>query len=99
MPVLGGMEATAQIRAFEAERGLPRVRILFLVASPIESLEWAREKGADGVLQKPIRFPKMEEALREVMMEERARREATMPAVRRLMMVSGHVGRGGNWGA
>jgi CheY-like chemotaxis protein/nitrogen-specific signal transduction histidine kinase len=55
MPVMNGMEAIAEIRAHEAENGLPRVPIFVLTAD--ERAETGRamlESGADGVLAKPV---------------------------------------------
>lgn len=101
MPVLDGIQATAQIRAFEAERGLPRVRIVFMMAGAVPSgqAEWARERGADGILVNPVSLARVREAVRGVELEERVREEARLAAVRRLGMVTGHVGRGGDYGA
>lgn len=55
MPVMGGMEATAEIRAFERQRGAPRLPIIALTAAtfPEEQAACLRA-GMDDFLPKPI---------------------------------------------
>jgi PAS domain S-box-containing protein len=55
MPVLDGYGATAQIRAFEAARGLPRTPILAITASALaEEQNNCLRSGMDAVLIKPF---------------------------------------------
>jgi PAS domain S-box-containing protein len=64
MPDLDGIEATRQIRAHEAERSLPRSRVLALTANTLVEDRYACfEAGMDGFLVKPLDRDKLAEAL------------------------------------
>ncbi len=64
MPVLGGLEATAEIRREEARRGLPRTPIIAMTAAAMESdREACLAAGMDAYLAKPIDFPALENLL------------------------------------
>ena len=55
MPVMDGLTATAEIRAFEALRGRARTPILMLTANAMaDHVEAGRKAGADGHLAKPV---------------------------------------------
>ncbi|MBH9551394.1 hybrid sensor histidine kinase/response regulator [Inhella gelatinilytica] len=55
MPVLGGVEATVQIRAREAQSGARRVPIVAMTANVLEGYrERCFEAGMDGYVSKPI---------------------------------------------
>ena len=55
MPVMDGLTATAEIRAFEAQRGWDRTPVLMLTANAMpEHIEAGRKAGADGHLAKPV---------------------------------------------
>ena len=64
MPVLNGFDATARIRAIEAETGRPRSRIVGMTA---HAMEGDRQKcidaGMDGYLAKPIELERLADAL------------------------------------
>ena len=56
MPVMDGLEATRVIRAWEKERGLPRIPILALTASALdEDVRRTFEAGVDMHVSKPIK--------------------------------------------
>ncbi len=55
MPVMDGLTATAEIRAFELQRGRGRTPVLMLTANAMpEHVEAGRKAGADGHLAKPV---------------------------------------------
>lgn len=55
MPVMDGLTATTEIRAFERERGWGRTPLLMLTANAMpEHIEAGREAGSDGHLAKPV---------------------------------------------
>jgi signal transduction histidine kinase/ActR/RegA family two-component response regulator len=55
MPELDGLSATAQLRAFEREKGLPRTPVIMLTANALdEHIRAGQEAGADLHLSKPI---------------------------------------------
>ena len=67
MPLLSGIETVRAIRAREAERGLPRTKILALTANAlIEDRYACFEAGMDGFLVKPLDRDKLVQALRDV---------------------------------
>jgi signal transduction histidine kinase/CheY-like chemotaxis protein len=64
MPEVDGLEATRQIRAREAERGVPRTPIIALTANAFgEDREACHASGMDGFLVKPLDRDKLAEAL------------------------------------
>jgi CheY-like chemotaxis protein len=55
MPELDGLAATALLREFEAEQGLPRTPVIMLTANALdEHIRASRDAGADLHLSKPI---------------------------------------------
>lgn len=61
MPIKDGYTATREIRAYEAQRGLPPVPIIALTAHALKGEEnSAREAGCSSYLAKPISKPKLE---------------------------------------
>jgi signal transduction histidine kinase/ActR/RegA family two-component response regulator len=55
MPELDGLSATAMLRAFEREQGLPRTPVIMLTANALdEHVRAGQEAGADLHLSKPI---------------------------------------------
>ena len=55
MPVMDGLTATAEIRAFELQCGRGRTPVLMLTANAMpEHIEAGRKAGADGHLAKPV---------------------------------------------
>ncbi len=55
MPVMDGLTATAEIRAFETQHGRARTPVLMLTANAMpEHIEAGRKAGADGHLAKPV---------------------------------------------
>ncbi len=55
MPVMDGLTATAEIRAFETQQGWPRTPVLMLTANAMaDHIEAGRKAGADGHLAKPV---------------------------------------------
>ncbi|MBY0382715.1 MAG: response regulator [Xanthobacteraceae bacterium] len=67
MPNLNGVEATKMIREREAERSLPRTRILALTANTLVEDRYACfEAGMDGFLVKPLDRDKLIDALASV---------------------------------
>ena len=74
MPVMGGLEATRQIRAREAARpDLPRTPIYALTAAALpEEQEAGFEAGVDGYLTKPINRQQLQELLGQITKKPRA---------------------------
>ena len=57
MPVMSGFEATERIRAWERERGSPRLPIVALTAGAFEGdREHCLEVGMDDFVTKPVDF-------------------------------------------
>jgi CheY-like chemotaxis protein len=55
MPVMDGLTATTEIRAFETRQGWPRTPLLMLTANAMaDHIEAGRKAGADGHLAKPV---------------------------------------------
>jgi len=71
MPVMNGMEATAEILAYEEEQNLPHIPIIALTAN---ALSGDREKyikaGMDGYLSKPIELAKLEEVIEQYLTQD-----------------------------
>jgi two-component system, sensor histidine kinase len=68
MPVMDGLTATAEIRAFELQNGLPRTPVLMLTANAMpEHVEAGRAAGADGHLAKPVTLATLFAAISTVM--------------------------------
>lgn len=66
MPVLNGFDATAKIRAIEAETGRPRSRIVGMTAHAMEGdRQNCLDAGMDGYLAKPIDLARLSDALTE----------------------------------
>jgi signal transduction histidine kinase/ActR/RegA family two-component response regulator len=64
MPELDGLSATAQLRAWEREQGLPRTPVIMLTANALdEHVKSSLEAGADAHLSKPIRADALIEAI------------------------------------
>jgi len=64
MPELDGLSATAQLRAWEREQGLPRTPVIMLTANALdEHVKASLEAGADAHLSKPIRPDALIEAI------------------------------------
>jgi signal transduction histidine kinase/ActR/RegA family two-component response regulator len=64
MPVLGGLDATRQIRELEARQGLPRTPVLAVSANAMpEHVAEALAAGLDGHVAKPIRLDLLIEAM------------------------------------
>jgi signal transduction histidine kinase/ActR/RegA family two-component response regulator len=64
MPEMDGLTATAQLRAFEHEAGLPRTPVIMLTANALdEHVRSSFESGADLHLSKPIRPQALIEAI------------------------------------
>ncbi len=55
LPVMDGLEATRQIRAWEAEKALKRIPIIALTAGAFdEDKKHCHDAGMDGFMTKPI---------------------------------------------
>ncbi|WP_292033483.1 MULTISPECIES: hybrid sensor histidine kinase/response regulator [unclassified Brevundimonas] len=68
MPVMDGLTATAEIRAFEAQAGRDRTPILMLTANAMaEHVEAGRAAGADGHLTKPLTLVALFDAMARAM--------------------------------
>ena len=64
MPVMDGLEATAEIRKMEAERGLPRVPIVAFTANAYaEDRKQCLDAGMDDFLAKPLNFAELARVL------------------------------------
>eukprot|EP01136_Pigoraptor_vietnamica_P036929 Opistho-1_new@104177 len=67
MPNVNGIDATREIRAIEAQRGLARVPIYALTASAIGDIERdCLANGMDGFVSKPFRKQELEATIRTV---------------------------------
>jgi len=76
MPELDGLSATAQLRAWEREQGLPRTPVIMLTANALdEHVKASLEAGADQHLSKPIRADALIEAILHAMAGGEARGE------------------------
>ena len=65
MPVLGGIAATREIRAFEADTGAPRLRIVAMTANAMQSdRDACLAAGMDDYLAKPIQKDELAARLR-----------------------------------
>jgi CheY-like chemotaxis protein len=65
MPVMSGLEATAEIRRFEAEHARPNTPIVALTASAMpEERQACLDAGMDDILVKPFQFPELLRLLR-----------------------------------
>jgi CheY-like chemotaxis protein len=64
MPVLDGLGATRQIRAFERERGRARVPIVAYTSGAYGGRMWLQDFGLDGLLAKPCEAHELHECLR-----------------------------------
>ncbi|MEM9424346.1 MAG: ATP-binding protein, partial [Spirochaetota bacterium] len=70
MPVLDGLEATRRIRRLEAERGGGHIPILALTASVLpEDRQMCLDAGMDLILEKPIRFDHLFQAMEDAVPE------------------------------
>jgi CheY-like chemotaxis protein len=68
MPELDGLSATALLREFERENGLPRTPVIMLTANALDDhVRTSLEAGADLHLSKPIRAMALIEAIMTVM--------------------------------
>ncbi|MFZ5720452.1 MAG: ATP-binding protein [Pseudomonadota bacterium] len=77
MPELDGLSATARLRAWEREQGLPPTPVIMLTANALdEHVRASLEAGADAHLAKPIRADALIEAILHAMAEAQARAEA-----------------------
>ena len=77
MPELDGLSATAMLRAFEHETGLPRTPVIMLTANALdEHVRASHEAGADAHLSKPIRADALIEAIVNAMASREDRSEA-----------------------
>lgn len=105
MPVMDGLEATRRIRGLETLHGLPRIRVVMMVAfSPgQDGQQWLRACGGDALLTKPIGIKALRRMVEDVIVEEAIRREPGIlglrpagvgDAVGRLQMVRCHVAPG-----
>ena len=71
MPVMGGLEATAAIRAEEAERGVSRVPIIALTANVMsDQIAVYRAAGMDAHVAKPIQAAELFDALAAAVADE-----------------------------
>jgi len=76
MPELDGLSATAQLRAWEREQGLPRTPVIMLTANALdEHIKASLEAGADQHLSKPIRADALIEAILHAMAGSEGREE------------------------
>ena len=68
MPVMGGLEATRQIRHLENERGMPRLRIVAMTANAMQGdRETCLDAGMDDYLTKPISQARLLEKITDIM--------------------------------
>jgi len=67
MPLMGGLEATAEIRKREKEAPAPPVRIIAMTASAMKGdRERCLAAGMDGYVSKPIRDKELFETIEEL---------------------------------
>jgi CheY-like chemotaxis protein len=77
MPIMGGFEATREIRRIEADRmasgvASPRVPIVAITANAMqEDRELSREAGMDGHISKPISISEIQAVLYDVLIRAR----------------------------
>ncbi|MFY8164187.1 MAG: ATP-binding protein, partial [Brevundimonas sp.] len=77
MPVMDGLTATAEIRAFERERGWGRTPLLMLTANAMpEHIEAGRKAGSDGHLAKPVTMETLFAGITEVLASRAPESEA-----------------------
>jgi two-component system, sensor histidine kinase len=68
MPVMDGLTATTEIRAFELQQGRNRTPVLMLTANAMpEHIEAGRKAGADGHLAKPVTLATLFSAISQVL--------------------------------
>ncbi len=68
MPVMDGLTATSEIRAFELQQGRNRTPVLMLTANAMpEHIEAGRKAGADGHLAKPVTLATLFAAISQVL--------------------------------
>jgi len=71
MPVMDGLEAARQIRAFEEENSLRRIPIIAMTANVFkDDIEQCLAAGMDGHIGKPINIDEMFEKLRKILQSE-----------------------------
>ena len=81
MPELDGLSATASLREFEAENGLPRTPVIMLTANALdEHVRASSEAGADLHLSKPIRAAALIEAIVDAIGTAEAPQDLARPA-------------------
>jgi signal transduction histidine kinase/AmiR/NasT family two-component response regulator len=81
MPELDGLSATASLREFEAENGLPRTPVIMLTANALdEHVHASSEAGADLHLSKPIRAAALIEAIVDAIGTAEAPQDLARPA-------------------
>lgn len=77
MPVMDGLTATSEIRAFEIRQGRGRTPLLMLTANAMpEHIEAGRKAGADGHLAKPVTTATLFAAISQVLAEAGPERDA-----------------------
>ena len=77
MPELDGLSATALLRAFERETGLPRTPVIMLTANALdEHIRASQEAGADLHLSKPIHAQALIESIMNAISAQRQSAEA-----------------------
>ena len=82
LPVMNGLEATRQIRAYEADQRLPPVYITALTALALPNdIDRCLEAGMDEVMTKPFMIERLERALLNAYRVRRWPRAASVPQV------------------
>jgi signal transduction histidine kinase/ActR/RegA family two-component response regulator len=77
MPELDGLSATAMLRAFELEAGLPRTPVIMLTANALdEHIRASHEAGADLHLSKPIHAMALIESIVQAIAERDGEQDA-----------------------
>lgn len=77
MPVMDGLTATAEIRAFEMQQGRGRTPLLMLTANAMpDHVEAGRKAGADGHLAKPVTTATLFAAISQVLATAEPEHEA-----------------------